>query len=109
MVTEPLSWKTMNSVKISIMIMWMDSALVGFLQVMADMKELSVREVVTEIPILYVSCHESCEPIISNTNWWFDLFLAAILKTSFVKDSNLENHMSWSIALIRSGEDISIM
>jgi len=45
-----------------------DSALVGFLEVMADMEETGSLECVTKVANLRVRSGQTCEPIIGNTN-----------------------------------------
>ena len=99
----------MDAVQVTLVVVRMDSSFVRFLEIMTNMKEFRVVEIVSKRAILAIGSCQACEPVICHKDAWFDLVDAAIFKTSFVKNSNLENYVSSTIALIWCWENISIM
>jgi hypothetical protein len=109
LITKPISWESMHSIQIAVMVLRMNSSFVSLLQIMADMKELGLSEVVAEVTVLDVACHQPCEPIIGDANRGLDLLLAAVLEASFVEDGQLEDNVASPVALVRCREDLSIV
>ena len=68
----------MDSIEVTLVVIWMDSALVRFLEVVADVKEFGIVEIVAEVTIFAVGCSEAGEPVVSDVDTWFDLVDAAI-------------------------------
>jgi len=76
---------------------------------MADMKEASSLESITKVTNLCIGSSKSCEPVVSNTNCWNDLSLAAILKNSFSENCDLLDDITWLSIWIWAWEDISVV
>lgn len=99
----------MNSIEVSIVIIWMNSSFVRLLQVMADMEESGVVEVVAKVAIFAVGGGKACEPIVGDEDAGLYLVNATVFKACFIKHSYLEYHLTSSIALIRSWKNVSVM
>lgn len=91
------------------MIAGVDPALVGLLQVVADVQELTALEVVAEVTMLHVSRHKAGEPVIRDADRRLDLPVAAILQARLVEDSELEDDVAGTVALIRSWEYLAVV
>ena len=86
-----------------------DSALVGFLKVMADVKEAGSAEGVSKVTHFSVSGNQTGEPIVGHANGWNILSLAAIFKDSLAEDSDLMDNITWLSIWVWAWEDVSVM
>ena len=87
----------------------MNSALVGLLQVMANVDELSIFESITELASLGIGWTKSWEPIIGNKYGWNLVFTCKILQTSFTKYWDHINCVMRSLLWVWTRINISIM
>lgn len=78
MITKPVSWESMDSIEVTFVIMRMDSTLISFLKVMANMQEMAALEVVTEISMFDVSSHQACEPVVRDADGRLNLSVATV-------------------------------
>lgn len=99
----------MESAQTTVLRVKMDSTLVGFLQVVADMQEAGSAEGVSEVAHFGISGHKTCEPIVRHANGWNTLSLAAIFKDSFSEDRNLMDNVAWLSIWIWTWEDVSVV
>lgn len=99
----------MESAQTTVLSVKPDSALVGFLEVVADMEEAGSTEGVAEVTYFGVSSHKTCEPIVGHANGWNILSLAAIFEDSFTEDSDLMDNIAWLSIWIWAWEDISVV
>lgn len=86
-----------------------NSTLIGFLEVMANMQEGSSLKGITKVTDFSVSGNESSEPIICDTNCWDLLSLAHVLETSLVKGSNLLSYIVWWSVRVWTWEYVTIV
>ena len=86
-----------------------DSALVGLLQVVANVKEGATSESVSEVANLCVSGDHTSEPVIGHADGWDDRILAAVLETGFAEDSDLLNDVIWLSIWVRAWENVSVV
>ena len=99
----------MESAQTTVLSVKPDSALVGFLEVVADMEEAGSAKGVAEVTYFGVSGNESREPIVGHANGWNTLSLAAIFEDSFTEDSDLMDNVAWLSIWIWAWEDISVV
>jgi len=98
-----------ESTKITISVVQVNSALVSFVEIVADMNEAGALEGIAIVANFSIGSGEAREPIVGDSDARNALPLAAVLEAALAKYSELLNCEGWLSIWIRRWEDVSIV